>query len=258
VGLSSGGGWREIAMDKPQPNGKTKLVALGDIHVGDTMHGAYVELFQQISQQADLFLLCGDLTQHGHVNEAAVLAEELRALTIPKLAVLGNHDYESNENEAIKKLLKDAGVIFLDEENYETDSIGITGVKGFGGGFGPYMLSYFGEPEIKAFVQAAIDETQQLEIGLGKLSHKEKKIVVMHYAPIYQTLIGEDTAIYPFLGATRFEEVIDRFDANLVFHGHAHYGSPHGKTTKGADVYNVAFPLMQKLYGKKPYKVIAI
>ena len=161
-------------------------------------------------------------------------------------------------DDEIKGILKEAGVHFLDEETYEVDGVGFTGVKGFGGGFGPYMLSYFGEKEIKAFVQAAIDETQKLEIGLGKLTHTEKKVVVMHYAPIYHTLVGEDTAIYPFLGATRFEEVIDRFGAHLVFHGHAHYGSPHGKTTKGADVYNVAYPLMQRLHEKKPYRVIEL
>lgn len=245
-------------MEKKKTHGPVKIVALGDLHVGDTMHGAYLELFETISDEADIFLLCGDLTQRGKVEEAAILAEELKSLSIPKLAVLGNHDHESNISDEIKKILKDAGVIFLDEEIYELDSIGFTGVKGFGGGFGPYMLSYFGEQEIKAFVQAAIDETQQLEIGLGKLSHKQKRVVIMHYAPIYKTLVGEDTAIYPFLGATRFEEVIDRFGANLVFHGHAHYGSPHGKTAKGTDVYNVAFPLMQRLHGKKPYKIIEL
>jgi Icc-related predicted phosphoesterase len=245
-------------METKENKKKTKIVALGDIHIGNTMHGAYVELFQQIANDATHFLLCGDLTQHGQVDEAKVLAEELRAISVPTLAVLGNHDYESNQSGAIKQVLKDVGVIFLDEEIYETGSIGFTGVKGFGGGFGPYMLSFFGEPQIKAFVQAAIDETQLLEIGLGKLSHKEKKVVIMHYAPIYQTLIGEDTAIYPFLGATRFEEVIDRFSATVVFHGHAHYGSPRGKTNKGADVYNVALPLMQKHYGKKPYNVFEL
>jgi Icc-related predicted phosphoesterase len=235
-----------------------RIVALGDIHVGDTMHGAYTDLFHKISDESDVFLMCGDLTQHGKPDEAKVLAEDLKALTIPKLAVLGNHDHESNVADEIKAILKDVGVIFLDEESYELDGVGFTGVKGFGGGFGPFMLSYFGEKEVKAFVQAAIDETKQLEIGMGKLAHTEKRVVIMHYAPIYQTLIGEDTAIYPFLGATRFEEVIDRFGAHLVFHGHAHYGSPHGKTAKGADVYNVAYPLMQRLHDKKPYKVIEL
>jgi Icc-related predicted phosphoesterase len=237
---------------------KLKVTALGDIHVGDTMHGAYQELFQRINSESDVFLLCGDLTQHGLASEAKVLAEDIKAMSIPKLAVLGNHDHESNAGNEIKGILKNVGVIFLDEESYELNDVGFTGVKGFGGGFGPYMLSYFGEPEIKAFVQAAIDETQQLEIGLGKLSHIEKKVVVMHYAPIYQTLIGEDTAIYPFLGATRFEEVIDRFGVQLTFHGHAHFGSPHGKTSKGADVYNVAYPLMQRLHEKKPFSVIEL
>lgn len=235
-----------------------RIVALGDIHVGDTMHGAYQDLFQKISSEADVFLMCGDLTQRGLVEEAKVLAEDLKALKLPKLAVLGNHDYESNKDNEIKAVLKDVGVVFLDEEFYEIGDVGFTGVKGFGGGFGPFMLSYFGEPENKAFVQAAIDETQKLEIGLGKASHKEKKVVIMHYAPIYKTLIGEDTAIYPFLGATRFEEVIDRFGANVVFHGHAHYGSYHGKTAKGTDVYNVAYPLMQRLHEKKPYQIIEL
>jgi Icc-related predicted phosphoesterase len=245
-------------MEQKSPTKPVRVVALGDLHMGDTMHGTYTELFHNISTEADIFLMCGDLTQHGLAAEATALAEELKSLTIPKLAVLGNHDHENNIGTEIKSVLKEAGVVFLDDENYEIDGIGFTGVKGFGGGFGPFMLSYFGEQEVKAFVQAAIDETQQLEIGLGKLSHTEKKIVVMHYAPIYQTLIGEDTAIYPFLGATRFEEVIDRFGAQLVFHGHAHYGSPHGKTAKGADVYNVALPLMQRLHEKKPYKVIQV
>lgn len=245
-------------MDDKKPTKATRIGALGDLHVGDTMLGAYQDIFHRINSEVDVFLMCGDLTQHGVTNEAKVLAEDLKTLTVPKLAVLGNHDHESNQDGEIRSILKDVGVVFLDEESYEIDSIGFTGVKGFGGGFGPYMLSYFGEKENKAFVQAAIDETQRLEIGLGKLSHKAKKVVIMHYAPIYHTLKGEDTAIYPFLGATRFEEVIDRFGVNLVFHGHAHYGAPHGTTSKGADVYNVAYPLMQRIQSKKPFRIIEL
>ena len=120
------------------------------------------------------------------------------------------------------------------------------------------MLSYFGEAEIKAFVQAAIDETQKLEVGLGKISHKEKKVVIMHYSPIVDTLKGEDPSIFPYLGSTRFEEVIDRFQVQLAFHGHAHYGFPEGKTGKNAAVYNVAFPLMKRLFPKKQYRVIEL
>lgn len=245
-------------MESKKRKQTTRIAAVGDIHFSDAMHGTYTELFHAISADADVVLLCGDLTQRGLTTEARALAEELKSLTIPKLAVLGNHDHESNVSSDIKNILKTVGVIFLDDEIYERNGVGFAGIKGFGGGFGPYMLSYFGEKEIKAFVQAAIDETKKLEIGLGKLSHTEKKVVVMHYAPIYQTLIGEDTAIYPFLGATRFEEVIDRFGVNVVFHGHAHYGSPHGKTPKGADVYNVAYPLMQRLNEKKPYRIIEL
>lgn len=234
------------------------IVCLGDIHVGDTSQGEYQTLFKTISEKADVFLLCGDLTRHGLPSEAKVLAEELKACTIPKLIVLGNHDHEGGKSEEIKKILKETEAIFLDEEVYEKDTIGFAGVKGFGGGFGQHMLSYFGEAEIKAFVQAAIDEAQKLEIGLSKLAHVEKKVAIMHYSPIPETLVGEDPSIFPFLGATRFEEVIDRFKVDAVFHGHAHYGTHEGKTGGGALVYNVAFPLMQRLDERKPYRVITL
>src|SRR4051812_20711962 len=103
-------------MEKNNAKQPAKIAALGDIHMGESMQGAFTDLFTHIANEATVFLLCGDLTQRGKVREAAVLAEELRTITIPKLAVLGNHDYESGEHEEIKKILKDAGTIFLDEE----------------------------------------------------------------------------------------------------------------------------------------------
>lgn len=237
---------------------KTRIAALGDIHVGENSQGEYQVLFKKIAKEADVFLMCGDLTRHGLTAEAKVLAEELKSCQIPKLAVLGNHDHESNNAEEVRKILIDAQVNFVDDEVYEKHDVGFAGVKGFGGGFGQYMLSYFGESEIKAFVQAALDEANKLEIGLGKLTHIAKKIVLMHYSPVIDTLKGEDPSIFPFLGTTRFEEVIDRFQANMVFHGHAHYGSTEGKTAKNALVYNVAFPLMQRTNPQKPYRIFEI
>jgi hypothetical protein len=44
-----------------------------------------------------------------------------------------------------------------------------------------------------------------------------------------------------------------------VFHGHAHRGQPEGKTTGGVPVYNVALPLLQRLYpDRAPFRVVEI
>lgn len=120
------------------------------------------------------------------------------------------------------------------------------------------MLTAFGESAIKEFVDAAMREVEKLEIGLSKLQHVQKKVVLLHYSPIAATNKGEPLEIYPFLGNSRLEEVIDTFDVSLTLHGHAHYGSLHGKTGKGADVYNVALPVLKRFSPQRPYKIIEL
>jgi len=107
------------------------------------------------------------------------------------------------------------------------------------------MLNAWGEPLIKEFVQEAIDHAVRLEQALAKLQ-TEKKVVVLHYSPIRATVVGEDPEIFPFLGSTRLEEPINRFRVDLVFHGHAHNGSPEGATSTGVAVHNVSLPLWRR------------
>lgn len=223
----------------------TRIAAVSDIHVTEHARGKYQPLFAEISQKADMLILCGDLTDHGIPEEAKILTEELQVCSIPKLAVLGNHDYESDRQDEVKKILRDANIMLLAEEKFVINDIGFTGVKGFAGGFGRHMLGSFGETAIKDFVKAAINEAELLEVGLGEIEHTAKKVVAMHYSPIVDTIINEAIEIYPFLGSSRFEEVINRFDVSVVFHGHAHFGSLQGKTQKGIPVFNVSYPLLQ-------------
>lgn len=242
-----------------------KIAALSDIHVHETSVGQYKDLFGEIAEKADMMLLCGDLTDLGTVTEAEVLAEQLRSVRIPIIAVLGNHDHESEIPEEVSRILKSANVFMLEGTDYLFDhqgkQYGITGVKGFGGGFQPYMWNRFGEIEQKAFYDALAKEIQALENGLNRLRHLEKGhcIVMMHFAPIRATLHGEIPELYAFLGSTRMEEVIDRYEnIAAVVHGHAHFGSPEGKTVKGIPVYNVAYPLMQRINPKQPYRIIEL
>jgi len=200
--------------------------------------------------------LCGDLTNLGTSPEAAALAEDLRACTIPVLAVLGNHDHHSDNAAEVERLLTEAGVKFLEDEVHIVKSVGFAGVKGFGGGFDDRMLSAFGEPAIKAFVQESLDQAMRLEHALRGLENR-RTAVLLHYAPIAETLQGEPEAIFPFLGSSRLAETIDRFECvKLVLHGHAHHGVYLGHTRKGIPVYNAAVPV-QKPTGK-PYALLEI
>lgn len=246
-------------------NEKLKIAAIADIHARDTSRGMFKDIFADMSANADIVLLCGDLTDFGKPEEAEILASELQHCNVPILAVLGNHDYHNSMQREVLHILQEGSVNFVHSIEYiyekNNKQYGFTGAKGFGGGFKPSMWGRFGESEQKAFYDAIEKEVETLENGLIRLMRSnqlEKKIVLTHFSPTRSTLTGELPELYPFLGSTRLEEIIDRYDVDIVFHGHAHFGAPAGKTEKGIPVYNVAFPLMKKLSPKRPYQIVEV
>jgi Icc-related predicted phosphoesterase len=222
-----------------------RLAAVSDIHYSKTSQGSLQPLFARIGEQADILLLCGDLTDYGLPEEAQILAQDLSVLKIPIVAVLGNHDHESGQADEVTRILTAAGVTLLDGDSCEYYGIGFAGVKGFAGGFGRGTLGFWGEAEIKRFVQAGIDEALKLESALARL-RTEHRIAVLHYAPIAATVEGEPPEIFPWLGTSRLEEPLTRYPVHAVFHGHAHGGSPEGQLSNGTPVYNVSHALLQK------------
>ncbi len=236
-----------------------RVAAVSDLHYTRQSKGAQEELFAQASEEADVLLLCGDLTDYGLPAEADVLCRDLQAhVKIPILAVLGNHDFESGRPEAVQDIVEEAGVTVLDGESVEVAGVGFAGARGFAGGFGQWALSAWGEPAVKAFVQAAIDEALKLEAALSHL-HAEQCVVLLHYAPIRTTVEGEAPEVFPFLGSSRLEDAINRYGATAVFHGHAHGGSPEGTTTSDIPVYNVSIPVLKKAYpDRPPFRMIEI
>ena len=70
---------------------------------------------------------------------------------------------------------------------------------------------------------------------------------------------GEPPEIIPFLGSSRLEEPLDPYRVTAVFHGHAHHGSPEGRTRGNAPVYNVAMPMLKRVFpDRPPYKLLEI
>lgn len=236
-----------------------RIAAVADIHVKKTGQGSMQSLFAAASEQADVLLLCGDLTDYGLVEEAKVLAKEITAsLRIPVIGILGNHDFESGKQDDVVRIMIDAGVTMLDGDSHEIEGVGFAGVKGFGGGFGRRQLGAWGEDIIKKFVHETIEEALKLEQALAKL-RTPQKIAVIHYAPIHATVVGEPEEIYPFLGSSRLEDPIDRYRCNAVFHGHAHRGFLEGRTKGNIPVYNVAMPLLIANAGSRPpFRVIEV
>ena len=229
-----------------------RIAALGDLHVSKTSQGKFQPLFEQITESADVLLLCGDFTDYGMPDEARVLARELSAaVKVPVIAVLGNHDYEAGHQDEITQILVDAGVRVLDGEVTEVHGVGFAGVKGFAGGFGRGALGPWGEAAIKQFVQVAVDEALKLEAALARL-RTQSRVALLHYSPIRGTCEGEPVEILPYLGSSRLEEPINRYRVSAVFHGHAHRGAPEGKTATGVPVYNVAMPLLSRLHPDRP------
>ncbi len=232
-----------------------RIAAVGDLHCRKTSAGQIAPLLSRVNELADVLLLCGDLVDHGLEEEARVLARELAIVRVPMIGVLGNHDYQGFAPDAVSRTLTEAGVQMLDGDTVEVLGVGFAGAKGFLGGYGRATLGPWGEPAIKRFVQEAIDEALKLEEALSRL-RTTRRVAVMHYAPVRDTCIGEPEEIFPYLGCGRLEEPMHSYPVDVVFHGHAHHGSPEGRTANGIPVYNVALPLLRAL--PVPFRVVEL
>jgi Icc-related predicted phosphoesterase len=228
-----------------------RIAAVGDVHVGLDSRGTLRSAFLDLPNCADVLLIAGDLTRLGTEEEAEVLLDELAGVDIPQVAVLGNHDYESDCAPAIVKRMEDGGVRILEGSNHVINvdgiKLGIAGTKGFGGGFAGAHASDFGEAEMKAFIRY----TKRLADGLYQALidlHTDVRVALLHFAPTKDTLGAERLEIFPFLGSYLLGEAIDRAGADLVIHGHAHHGAEHGLTPGGIPVRNVALPVISHAF----------
>jgi uncharacterized protein len=220
-----------------------RVAAAGDIHASEPLRERLERAFATIAEASDLILLAGDLTTHGLPEQAAVLADACRPLPTPVVAVLGNHDHHSGLREEVKAALEEGGIVVLDRGHaileLEDVEVGIVGTKGFVGGFPGAEIADFGEPALRHVYQETTHEVDALERGLEAISGCHKRIVLLHYAPVEATLVGEPERIWAFLGSGRLAGPIGAHRPDLVVHGHAHHGAPRGSIGE-VPVHNVA------------------
>jgi uncharacterized protein len=220
-----------------------RVAAAGDIHAGEALRDRLERAFEAIADECDLVLLAGDLTTHGLPEQAAVLADACRSLSTPVVAVLGNHDHHSNLCDDVTSVLRDGGLHVLDRSHTILEladlEVGIVGTKGFVGGFPGAEIADFGEPALRHVYQETTLEVDALERGLEEIAGCHKRIVLLHYAPVEDTLVGEPEPIWAFLGSGRLAGPIGAHRPDLVVHGHAHHGAPRGSIGE-VPVHNVA------------------
>ncbi|MEU5219657.1 metallophosphoesterase [Streptomyces sp. NPDC020807] len=231
-----------------------RIAAVGDIHLSPECRGLLRPSFETLPLCADVLLLAGDLTRHGTVAEAEVVAGEVTDLGVPVIAVLGNHDYHGDQQAEVTQVLADAGVTVLEGDHaivpVAGHKVGVAGTKGFCGGFAGRSAGEFGEPEMKAFVRTARESAEGLHRALTELAADgcAATVALTHFAPVPDTLAGEPIEIYPFLGSYLLAEAIDEAGADLAVHGHAHLGTEHGMTAGGVRVRNVAQPVIGRAF----------
>jgi Icc-related predicted phosphoesterase len=228
-----------------------RIAAVGDVHVDKDVLGRFRPALEELPEHADALLVAGDLTRHGTVEEARCFAREFGGLAVPVVAVLGNHDHQSDQQSRIIDLLTTSGITVLEGEatvlELHGHRLGVAGVKGFGGGFAGACASNFGEREMKDFVETTEVVARRLEDAL-KSVQVDALVALTHYSPVPDTLLGEPLEIYPFLGCYQLGRAIDSVPAALALHGHAHHGSERGRTPGGVPVRNVAHPVIKQAY----------
>ncbi len=235
------------------PGTPVTIAAVGDIHWHVERRRTFHHHFDTVHEVADFLVLPGDLTGSGLPEEARLLAAILARVRIPVICVLGNHDVHTDHTDEVVAILRDAGVRVLrgggDAVTFARNglTVGFCGTKGFCGGFGARCLTPFGEPSIKTFIAETKEEAARIHYDLRTLD-TDLRIVVLHYAPVEDTVTGEPRELYPFLGSSLLCEPIDRLGADLVLHGHAHYGAECGASECGVPVRNVALPVLQRSY----------
>jgi len=223
--------------------GALTVAAVGDLHASEEHRERLERAFAETVDGVDLILLAGDLTTHGFVEEAAVLGDACRKAAAPVIAVLGNHDHHSSLAAEVEAVLREADVIVLDRGHAVLEvagmEVGVVGTKGFVGGFPGAEIPDFGEPLLREVYAETSREVEALESGLEAVAGCERRLVLLHYAPVAETVVGEPEGIWAFLGSGRLAGPIGAHRPDAVFHGHAHHGRPSGAIGT-VPVHNVA------------------
>lgn len=208
-----------------------KFVATADWHIGKNIFDMSSINALNSDGEIEFLIIAGDITHFGKDDEIKQAAEILERINIPIYYILGNHDLDLGSYEKFNDAFAGIKNIKLISERFELISkdglnLGITGLKGFIGGYSPNKISGRGEVSIRKMLETKDDECSKLENNLNGLKKMNADVIiaVIHYAPFNENLGDEHKELYPMLGCSDFGDIFLKNSVNLVLHGHAHEG----------------------------------
>src|ERR1700719_3926060 len=89
---------------------KMRIAATADLHFSPQSYAKLKDQFERVRDEADVFVIAGDLTNYGEPAEMEPLLNVLVRLRLPIVAVLGNHDYECGKEEELKRMMVNEGI----------------------------------------------------------------------------------------------------------------------------------------------------
>lgn len=217
------------------------IAAVSDVH-SPRYYEEYVAAIEKLNVKPDLFLIAGDMVFRGRIEEYQKIYNVLFGkVNCPIVACFGNQEFAQ-----IRDRLKESyrEIRFLEDQsivlNIKGKSIGIFG--SIGSLDKPTKWQKANIPNIERIY------TQRIELAEKHLKRMftDFKILLLHYAPTYKTLEGENPNFYPFLGSQLFENVIIRTKPDLVIHGHSHKGIKKAWVDT-TPVFNVSFSVNKEI-----------
>lgn len=220
------------------------IAAVSDVH-SPIYYEDFVRALEDMQTKPDLFLIAGDMVERGSLGQEVkeykkVYNALFGKVSCPIIACFGNTEFPEYR-EKIKQEIKE--IRFLDDQAMQISVDGQT-VDIFG------TTGALDEPTRWQKLNIPnINKIYQSRYQLADMHFKRYlgyKILLMHYAPTYKTLEGENPRFYANLGSRIWENIIVQRKLNLVVHGHSHHGSKFAWINSTA-VFNVAFPVNKKI-----------
>ncbi|GAB6943839.1 metallophosphoesterase family protein [Vulcanisaeta sp. JCM 14467] len=208
-----------------------RILATADIH-----SPKYFPRFRETVRDLgkfDAVLIAGDLMEDGRIEGLKILINELRRLSDTIIAVPGNEDYDE-----VMPRARELGVVrWLDDEVIKLTindvTLRIIGSRGSLEKPTTWQLRHI--PHIADTYKRRVE---WLKRTIN--SSRELTILLIHYAPTFKTLQGEDPRIWPSLGVRDLENAI--FSNNVIaIHGHAHNSVVRCVKSGNSCIVNAAF-----------------
>lgn len=213
------------------------IAATADVHAPQ-YYEDFIRALDRVNVRPDLFLLAGDMINRGDLNEYDKIYNALFGkFSCPIVSCFGNNEFQELRDKIRQKY---TDIKFLDDDSLimkiGAASVGIVGTTG--GLDTPTPWQKNNVPNIEKIYQERVSFVDRHLLRLAV----DLKIVLMHYAPTYKTMVGENPRFFTSMGSKMYEPVFLERKPNLVIHGHMHRGTKQAWLDT-IPIFNVAISL---------------